>query len=201
MTLPDFFFLRHGETDGNVALRLQGGTDIPLNDRGRGQATGNGLLLKRLLHEAALSPASFEFVASPMIRARETMERARAAMGLAPGDYATDPRLKELTFGRWEGFTYEELLKTPEAPQVEARRANKWHFVPPGGESYQMLSDRIAAYLADLKAPSVIVAHGGVFRALQALLEPELDLDEIAEANVPQDRIFRYRAGEGRWIG
>jgi probable phosphoglycerate mutase len=201
VTLPDFYFLRHGETDWNVALRLQGGTDIPLNDRGRGQATGNGRLLMRLLNEAALSPMSFQFVASPMIRARETMERARAAMGLDPAAYVTDPRLKELTFGRWEGFTYEELLKTPEAPQVEARRANKWHFVPPGGESYQMLCVRIAAYLADLKAPTVIVAHGGVFRALQSLLAPDLDRDEIAEANVPQDQIFCYRGGTGQWVG
>lgn len=201
VTLPDFYFLRHGETDWNVALRLQGGTDIPLNARGRQQATDNGALLSRTLAANGRSAGQFRFVASPMIRARETMERARAAMGLDPASYDTDLRLVELTFGRWEGYTFAELLETDQAPLVEARRANKWHFVPPGGESYEMLAERIRGYLADLTAPAVIVAHGGVFRAVNYLLSPGLDPDDTAEANVPQDRIFEYRDGQGRWIG
>jgi probable phosphoglycerate mutase len=201
VTLPDIYFLRHGETDWNVAQRLQGGTDIPLNARGRQQATDNGALLSRTLAARGLAADRFRFVASPMSRARETMERARAAMGLDPAAYATDPRLTELTFGRWEGFTFAELLETDQAPLVEARRANKWHFVPPGGESYEMLAERIRGYLADLAVPTVIVAHGGVFRAVNYLINPALDPDDTAEANVPQDRIFEYRDGRGHWIG
>jgi len=201
VTLPDFYFLRHGETDWNVALRLQGGTDIPLNARGRQQATDNGALLSKTLVSIGRAPDQFRFVASPMSRARETMERARTAMGLDPTAYETDQRLIELTFGRWEGFTFAELMKTDQAPLVEARRANKWHFVPPGGESYEMLAMRISGYLSDLNEPTVIVAHGGVFRAINYLLRPGLDPDDTAEANVPQDRIFEYRNGQGRWIG
>jgi probable phosphoglycerate mutase len=200
LALPDFYFLRHGETDWNVALRLQGGTDIPLNARGRQQATDNGALLSRALAATGRTASPFRFVASPMVRARETMERARAAMGLDPAAYELDARLTELTFGRWEGFTFEELLQTDQAPLVEARRANKWHFVPPGGESYEMLAERVRGYLADLVMPTVIVAHGGVFRAVNYLINPALDPDDTAEANVPQDRIFEYRNGRGRWI-
>ena len=76
-----------------------------------------------------------------MRRTRETMERVRAAMGLDPTAYRTDPRLVEVHFGDWQGFTFAELESAQ--PGLDARRArcDKWNFVPPGegAESYQML--------------------------------------------------------------
>ncbi len=102
--LPVLVFIRHGETDWNVEGRLQGRRDIPLNDTGRWQARRNGTAIMAAMPEAG----GFDFVASPLSRSRETMEILRAAMGLPPQGYATDDRLKELTFGAWEGFTGEE---------------------------------------------------------------------------------------------
>ena len=49
------------------------------------------------------------FIASPLERARETMEIARDAMGLPPSCYRLDPVLKELSFGIWEGMTWREV--------------------------------------------------------------------------------------------
>ena len=81
-------FLRHGETADNAAGRLQGQRDIPLNGKGRAQASTVGRALRdELPDELARLDALGAFYASPLLRARETMERARAAMGLAPERY------------------------------------------------------------------------------------------------------------------
>src|SRR6478752_5939874 len=95
------YILRHGQTDWNAEWRLQGQQDIPLNDLGRRQAQENGLRLKAL----ARSFDGYDFVASPLGRARETMELARAAAGLPPDAYRIEDRLKEICFGDWEGHT------------------------------------------------------------------------------------------------
>src|SRR5690606_31810148 len=102
---PLVYIVRHGETAWNVEYRLQGQADVPLNDEGRRQATANGLRLAQLIP----NPEEFDFVASPMQRTRSTMELIRAAMKLDPTDYRTDPRLMEMSFGDWQGFTFAEL--------------------------------------------------------------------------------------------
>jgi broad specificity phosphatase PhoE len=158
---PILYFVRHGETDWNAEGRLQGQQDIPLNALGRVQAEEAGLRLHRLVGDVG----HLDYVASPLGRTRETMERLRAAVGLDPSDYRLDPRLVELTFGEWEGMTWKEVRKA--APQLAAaRERDKWGYVPPGGESYAMLAERVRPVLADLSRDTVVVAHGGVARAL-----------------------------------
>jgi probable phosphoglycerate mutase len=126
------------------------------------------------------------------------MEIARGAMGLNPGDYRLDDRLRELTFGEWEGFTTDELrVDRPDA--VAEREARKWEFVPPGGESYGMLANRVSAWLETLDRPVMAVSHGGVGRVLYQLLE---GVERAAAANLdfPQDRFLLWQAGPARWI-
>jgi probable phosphoglycerate mutase len=103
------------------------------------------------------------------------MELMRAAMGLDPQAYRTDARLMEMSFGRWEGFTYAEL-QAREAPALAERERDKWGFVLPGGESYAQLEVRVRAWYDSLARDSVVAAHGGVCRALIAhlnLAQPE----------------------------
>ena len=108
------------------------------------------------------------FFASPLSRARQTMEFLRAAMRLPPKRYRLEPALMELSFGRWEGLIWAEV-KTRDPAGAAKRRAEKWSFVAAGGESYAMLAGRVKAWLAGLDGDALVVSHGGVARALMVL--------------------------------
>lgn len=192
------FHIRHGETDWNRAGRLQGSQDIPLNATGRAQADANGRALAAHFRAAGLDPAAFSFVASPLGRTRETMERVRAGFGLDPSAYTVVPALREVSFGAFEGKTYDDIAR--EAPEDHAELVrDKWHFLPPSGESYVMLADRLGRWLATTSGDLVIVSHGGCFRALRSVIE-RLDDPELAHLLVPQDRIFVWRDCHGSWL-
>jgi broad specificity phosphatase PhoE len=164
------YYIRHGLTDWNSAGRLQGHRDVPLNATGRAQALRCGEILRELFVRDALSAALCDYVSSPLVRACETMEIMRRTLGLAPGGYAIEPRLAEISFGEWEGLSYSEVLERE--PGVVARReADKWHFLPPGGESYRQLALRVGAWYATVASDTVVSAHGGTGRALMAVLE------------------------------
>lgn len=193
---PLLYFVRHGQTDWNAEHRLQGQSDIDLNAIGRIQAGANGRRLAELIDR----PSTFDFVSSPMRRARDTMEIARAQMGLDPKAYRLDDRLVEVNFGAWQGFTYAELEKrNPDFAEVRER--DKWHILPPGAgaESYAMLEARVRPWLAALERPTVCVAHGGVARVV-CKATAKLDGDEAAHLDIPQDRILRVENGQLEWI-
>src|ERR1700732_106518 len=99
--MPTIYYIRHGETDWNAQGRLQGVRDIPLNDLGRKQAVTAGGILADLLARDGRSEASLAFVASPLKRARSTMELLRGTLKMPPGDYAIDDRLREIGYGQW----------------------------------------------------------------------------------------------------
>jgi broad specificity phosphatase PhoE len=192
--LPTLVFLRHGETNWNVEGRLQGQRDIPLNDNGRSQAKRNGHAIAARLPEVR----GFDFVASPLIRSRETMEIARLAMGLDPSGYHLDDRLREITFGEWEGFTTADLrAKHPEL--VAERERDKWRFLPPGGESYALLLERVKAWVATIDRPTFAVSHGGVGRVIRTHLLGVDPRDAVAE-DFPQDRLLVIEGSRGRWV-
>ncbi|WP_417671924.1 histidine phosphatase family protein [Roseibium sp.] len=196
---PEFLvFIRHGQTDWNAEGRMQGQMDIPLNATGESQARNNGERLKAFFQSEDLDPAVFEFVASPLGRTRKTMELLRTSMGLEAQSYRLEDQVKEITFGQWEGSTLEELADT--APDlVQARREDKWAFQPPGGESYEMLTGRIGTWLRTVDRPSVVVAHGGVFRVLRGLLEG-MEVVRVPKLDVPQDKVFIWRNSGFSWI-
>jgi len=161
-------FVRHGETSYNAESRLQGQRDIPLNGRGREQASAVGRALREeLANELARLDAVGAFYASPLIRTRQTMELARAAMGLAPERYHLSSTLMELTFGDWEGLTWPDV-EARDAAGARAREADKWNFAPPRGESYAMLVERVRPWLAARQGDCFVASHGGVARAFRA---------------------------------
>jgi len=191
---PPFYMIRHGETDWNRENRYQGRTDVPLNERGREQAAGNGRHLGTLGHDWS----GWRFCCSPLGRARETMEIIRTHMGLAPDGYTVDDRLIEVSFGKWESKLLEELI-AQEPAEMALRDTNKWAHVPPGGESYSQAVERVSGFLGDLGGPAVIVCHGGILRATQYLFEGG-DGRRIADAVVPQDRIYAFDGDRAFWI-
>ncbi|MGO8799402.1 MAG: histidine phosphatase family protein [Roseiarcus sp.] len=193
-------FVRHGQTPFNAEDRLQGQRDVPLDGKGREQASAVGRFLRdRMGGEMARLEAEGAFWASPLRRARRTMELARGAMGLPPRRYHLDARLMELTFGDWEGLTWPEV-KARDAAGLQARLADKWGFAPPGGESYAMLVERVTPWLDERDGDVFVVAHGGVARAFMVILAG-VATSVAASANIWQGRALIFEKGGFSWAG
>jgi broad specificity phosphatase PhoE len=191
--MPLLYYVRHGETDLNVQQRLQGHRDTVLNAHGQKQAMNCGGLLHYLFARDRRGPDDFAYVASPLKRARETMEGLRAALGLDPQSYDVDARLIEISYGDWEGSTLSEIeARSPDL--LAQRERDKWDFAPPGGESYRELTSRISKWYASLTRDAVVVAHGGGARALMALFHilPE---EEATHAPIAQDVVYVFADG------
>ena len=188
--MPTIYYIRHGETEWNVQGRLQGTQDIPLNDLGRKQAAGAGAILADLFARDGRSEASLEFVASPLGRARSTMELVRGSLKMPPGDYAIDDRLREIGYGQWEGATLAQMRAAD--PVIFAKRqAEKWTVSPPGGESYAAVQARVSDWYSQLTADTVAVAHGGTARALMVALGIETSAS-AADLAIEQGAVYVF---------
>jgi probable phosphoglycerate mutase len=191
--MPTVYYIRHGETEWNAQGRLQGTRDIPLNELGRQQAVSAGNILARLFAHDARKAASLAFVASPLVRARSTMELIRAALKMPPHQYAVDDRLREIAYGQWEGSTLEETCKADPA-LFAARERDKWTVPPPGGESYVSVQARVSESYAQLTADTVAVAHGGTARALMVALGLETPVS-AANLTIVQGAVYVFGDG------
>ena len=188
------YFLRHGETDWNRQARYQGQVDIALNDTGRAQARRNGLALREVLNE----PAAFDYVSSPLGRTRETMVIVRAALGLLEDGVRYDSRLREMSYGHWEGQLAADLPQTDPGGIAERAR-DWWNWRPIGGESYEDLTLRVAEWAATIDRDCVVSSHGGVSRALRGVVVP-VPRDDVPRLMVPQDRVLVLRRGSMDWL-
>jgi probable phosphoglycerate mutase len=190
------YFLRHGQTGWNAERRVQGHTDVALNDTGREQAARNGRALSAIMDD----PATFDYVSSPLCRATETMEIVRGGLGLEPKGYRTDDRLREIHLGDWQGHRFPDIERAfPE--QVQQRRRDGWNFLHPGegAESYALLSARVLECVSEIMTDTVMTAHGGVLRCLRRHYEG-LDNAATFRLEVPQDKVLRIADGQLTWI-
>jgi probable phosphoglycerate mutase len=152
--------VRHGETSWNVDARIQGQTDIGLNDTGRWQA-------RRVGQALADEPISAVY-SSDLERAHETARSIAQATG---SPVIRHQGLRERSFGMFEGKTFDEIHQTwPEHAQNWRKRLPEWQ-PPEGGESLLALRERVLRTLHELAARHpgeqiVVVAHGGVLDAL-----------------------------------
>ena len=169
MPKPVLYYVRHGLTEWNMQQRLQGSHDVPLIAEGRSQALRCGEILRDLLAHDGRVPGDLVYVSSPLIRARETMELVRASLGLPVAGYQVDARLAEISFGDWEGLTYEDVIAR-DGDVVAKRESDKWGFLPPGGESYAQVTARVGAWYDEPEDDAVMAAHSGTARALLAHL-------------------------------
>jgi broad specificity phosphatase PhoE len=193
MSTPTIFYIRHGETEWNAEGRLQGVQDVPLNDLGRRQSAGAGRILADLFARDGRSEASLKFVASPLGRARQTMELVRGVLRLPLADYAIDDRLREIGYGEWEGSTLAQMQV--QDPDLFARRqAEKWTVSPPGGESYVSVQARMSDWYCGLTADTVAVAHGGTARALMVALGLETP-ESAADLTIEQGAVYVFGDG------
>lgn len=151
------YLVRHGETDWNRIRRLQGSSDIPLNDAGRELAVKTAEALKDISFDSAFC--------SPLSRARETAE---LILGDRPVQVQPDDRLREIVFGIGEGGNILEIRETPEDPLYPFFNAPE-RFVPlEGGERFQDVYARTAEFVKEKILPlegvceNVLVAAHGV---------------------------------------
>ena len=184
--LPPLWVMRHGETEWNVAGRLQGHDDSPLTEKGKVQAREAGQRLAPLLPAEALR------LVSPSGRAQAT---ARLVFGAAP--FETDARLLEIDIGDWTGAQLDRLSRAH--PDLFAIPAFGWYDRAPGGEQIAGLAARVAGFLADLPAraagrPVAIVTHGITLRVMRAQILGLTLADETA-LHFPQGAIHYIRSG------
>jgi alpha-ribazole phosphatase len=180
--------VRHGETDWNRDGRWQGHAETHLNDVGREQAV-------RLAAE--LDGVDLIY-SSDLVRARETADILAARLELP---VRLDPRLRERSFGAWEGKT---------APEIESEFAAahaRWlSGEGPGAEDAEPFADfgaRVQSFLADTLAQHpdetvLIVAHGGSIRVIHAIAGG-LDYvrDHRSIPGVPNCAVARYETRDG----
>jgi alpha-ribazole phosphatase len=162
--MTQLYLTRHGETDWNIKQRFQGHSDIPLNENGRCQAAD---LARRLAEESIDA-----IYASNLSRAWETAETI-AEHHSCP--LIAEPGLREASFGKWEGMTYNEIQASdPEA--VQAWHEDMANFAPPEGETPDQLAQRVASAYATINQQHgndetvLLVAHGGSLQMLIANL-------------------------------
>lgn len=187
------YILRHGETAWNTERRMQGTRDSALTELGRRQALAVGRALEA---ELARTPAPTIFWRSPLGRVRETAEIVGRALGLADAEWREDERLKELSYGEWEGRSWKEI----EAARPNALadwKADPQGFCPPGGETHFELRRRSAAFLAEVAAMGVrtVMLGHGVSGAVVRGLHLGLDATAMFVLPKPQDAFFRLADG------
>ena len=197
------YVFRHGETVCNAEKRAQGFLDSPLTEAGRAQARAMGRALAKELQSAGHEPANVIVRASPLGRVRETLALAAEEAGLAHDEGCFDDRLREMSWGDWDGLTGPEIeARWPGA--MAARRLDRWTYEPPGGENYIMATARARAALDDIAAlamerPVAVFAHGAIGRVLRGLFL-RLPQSDILDMDQPQDAFYRLHRDEAARI-
>lgn len=155
------YLVRHGQTAWNTERRLQGHTDIELDETGRTQAELVALAFRGAEVERVLT--------SDLARCYATADRVASVLGLVP---EVDPCLKERCFGTLEGNRFEDFHSALESEVVQSG-GSRLDYAPTGGESLRQVWARIGSVAERLHAgigQTVVVSHGGTLGLLLARL-------------------------------
>ena len=153
------YIVRHGTTNWNQSGRIQGHIDIPLNEVGRAQARLAGRRFEALKPTAIYS--------SDLLRAYETATIIGQTTGLR---VFTQPGLREINFGVWQGLSSPEIRQQDPATYA-ARRANPYDVAPAGAETWRQFYTRAACAMDEIlvtteAARLIVVTHSGVCTVL-----------------------------------
>lgn len=182
-------FIRHGQTEWNVTGRYQGQSDVKLTEEGRAQAA-------KLAENFPVDQIDAIY-ASDLCRAMVTAETIAERFGL---EVQAEPAFRELSFGDWEGLTYQQIVAKWEDAMANFMQHPDILEIP-GGESFPAVQQRAMARLRELIAKHegqtiVVVAHGAVLRTMltAALHMPLQYLWSIRQFNTAVN-IVRYDEG------
>lgn len=157
------YIIRHGETDWNVVKRLQGRSDIPLNEEG-----------KRLARVTADALADIPFTriyTSPLLRAKET---AMIIKGDRDIPVIEEERIQEISFGIYEGLICaEDHYTIPDPDFINFFKQPEKYIAPKGAEKIETLCNRTTDFLQELvhttayQDDTILVStHGAALRGL-----------------------------------
>src|SRR2546426_903761 len=174
------FLVRHAQTEWNSLARAQGHTDIPLDEAGLRQA-------RRLGEYFATDPVKAVY-SSDLKRSLQTAEAIAESCNV---DIIRDVRLRERSFGEWEGLPFEELRENYRVAAGHGQFASPGSasekFTPPGGESLHIVWQRLASFVDEFvqeqTEDAVIVSHGGANGMLMA---------QFVKGNLPSAASFRF---------
>lgn len=170
----NLYLTRHGETDWNLASRIQGKTDIPLNERGRQQAAELSCALKE-------KEIRFDKIyTSRLLRAKETAEIVAESLQLPLSEL---DGIEEMDLGEWEGYTWKQVKESFDE-EYRIWHDNRRYRKTPGGESYEELLERILPALGKVAEEeggnALIVTHSAVIMTLLSYLH-EKPFEDMAK--------------------
>ena len=188
MAFPEFYLLRHGQTEWNVAARLQGRYDSALTVTGRAQAQRQAEIMAPVLAQIP----EHAIVSSPQGRAVCT---AQIVLGLSALNIKTDKRLREITAGRWDGAFLSDIEQSNGHLFEQARNAFELMFLAPDGEGEAAVQARCNAFLQDQNQPTICVTHGATLCVLRGILRG-LSFDATLDLDHEQGCVYKIENGK-----
>ena len=178
--MSKLYFVRHGESEWNVADKICGRTDIPLTKRGHEQAVETG---KKIVAEGIKAD---EILYSPLSRAADTAKHISEITGIPA---RVEPRLIEQNFGVWEGTS---PRNAPEFLKAKKDFLNRYG----NGESMFELAQRIYNLLDELRQDEnktyLLVAHNGIARVVESYFH-DMTNEEYSAAGIKNCELVEYR--------
>ena len=177
--MSKLYFVRHGESEWNVADKICGRTDIPLTKRGHEQAVET---VKKIVADGIKAD---EILYSPLLRAADTAKHISEMTGIPAH---MEPRLIEQNFGKYES--------TPRNGEEFQKAKQQFVTRYDGGESMLHLAQRIYNLLDEIKQESdektyILVAHNGIARVVQSYFY-DMTNEEYAAFGVKNCAVVRY---------
>ncbi len=182
MSEKSIYFVRHGQSEWNVAGKICGATDIPLTEKGHEQAIETG---KEILKEGIKAD---EILYSPLLRAADTAKHISEMTGIPA---RMEPRLIEQNFGHWEGTS---PRNAPDFVAAKHQFINHYG----NGESMFRLAQRIYNLLDELKKDDktyILVAHNGISRVVKSYFE-DMTNEEYASFGVKNCSVTEFKYSE-----
>ncbi len=176
------YFVRHGETDWNKVRRVQGHSDIPLNEYGKYLARETGKGLANVHFDLAYT--------SPLVRARETAELILEGRRVP---IIAHEKIKELGFGEYEGICISGEHKAPETEEFNKFFTDTAHYVPAkGAESIEGLLGRTREFLEELYQNQdlgdktiLLSSHGAAMTGLLNNIKGKTEAADFWKQGVP----------------
>lgn len=157
----NFYFLRHGESEGNRKKMIQGHVDMPLTDLGRDHAKAAGEFFKDIQIDSIF--------ASPLSRAFETAKLVAAESGIDESSIVQSDLLKELDTGLFSGMTMEEIQQ--QYPREwDAFQHHSWEAVPSAERVHELMDRAMGIWKMMIEAAQngnqqlLSVSHGGMIQ-------------------------------------